>query len=91
MPEQSRELRRGGSPQPEQSRPLPLPPLSTKPSRTGHGTVDAAEQAEGGGQRAHHRALVKAGRDGESIGNRPFTQRLFMILRLKGVVSQLLT
>ena len=75
---------------PEQKRLLPLPPLATKPSRTGHGIVDAAEQVEGG-QRAHHRAPVKAGSDGESIGNCPFSQRLFMILQLKGVVSQVLT
>lgn len=30
---------------------------SAEPSRTGHGVVDAAERIEGGGQRAHHRAL----------------------------------
>ncbi|TRY98010.1 hypothetical protein DNTS_032619 [Danionella cerebrum] len=30
--------------------------------------------------------FVKAGSDGESIGNCPFSQRLFMILWLKGVV-----
>ncbi|XP_062954291.1 chloride intracellular channel protein 4-like [Cynocephalus volans] len=30
--------------------------------------------------------FVKAGSDGESVGKRPFSQRLFMILWLKGVV-----
>ncbi|XP_015667790.1 chloride intracellular channel protein 5 isoform X1 [Protobothrops mucrosquamatus] len=35
--------------------------------------------------------LVKAGIDGESIGNCPFSQRLFMILWLKGVVFNVTT
>ncbi|XP_068446587.1 chloride intracellular channel protein 5-like isoform X2 [Clinocottus analis] len=35
--------------------------------------------------------FVKAGRDGESIGNCPFSQRLFMILWLKGVVFNVTT
>ncbi|XP_035248820.1 chloride intracellular channel protein 6 isoform X1 [Anguilla anguilla] len=34
---------------------------------------------------------VKAGTDGESIGNCPFSQRLFMILWLKGVVFNVTT
>eukprot|EP00062_Callorhinchus_milii_P017573 gi/632970115/ref/XP_007901467.1/ PREDICTED: chloride intracellular channel protein 5 isoform X1 [Callorhinchus milii] len=34
---------------------------------------------------------VKAGNDGESIGNCPFSQRLFMILWLKGVVFNVTT
>ncbi|CAK6977823.1 chloride intracellular channel protein 6-like [Scomber scombrus] len=34
---------------------------------------------------------VKAGSDGESIGNCPFSQRLFMILLLKGVVFNVTT
>ncbi|XP_029451934.1 chloride intracellular channel protein 5 isoform X2 [Rhinatrema bivittatum] len=34
---------------------------------------------------------VKAGSDGESIGNCPFSQRLFMILWLKGVVFNVTT
>lgn len=34
---------------------------------------------------------VKAGMDGESIGNCPFSQRLFMILWLKGVVFNVTT
>ncbi|XP_074520622.1 chloride intracellular channel protein 5-like isoform X2 [Halichoeres trimaculatus] len=35
--------------------------------------------------------FVKAGIDGESIGNCPFSQRLFMILWLKGVVFNVTT
>ncbi|XP_050806813.1 chloride intracellular channel protein 5 isoform X3 [Gopherus flavomarginatus] len=35
--------------------------------------------------------FVKAGVDGESIGNCPFSQRLFMILWLKGVVFNVTT
>ncbi|XP_019347135.1 chloride intracellular channel protein 5 isoform X1 [Alligator mississippiensis] len=35
--------------------------------------------------------FVKAGMDGESIGNCPFSQRLFMILWLKGVVFNVTT
>uniref|UniRef100_A0A672SHW5 Chloride intracellular channel protein 4-like n=1 Tax=Sinocyclocheilus grahami TaxID=75366 RepID=A0A672SHW5_SINGR len=34
---------------------------------------------------------VKAGSDGESIGNCPFSQRLFMILWLKGVIFNVTT
>ncbi|XP_077173427.1 chloride intracellular channel protein 5 isoform X1 [Paroedura picta] len=35
--------------------------------------------------------IIKAGVDGESIGNCPFSQRLFMILWLKGVVFNVTT
>ncbi|XP_020509922.1 chloride intracellular channel protein 4 isoform X2 [Labrus bergylta] len=35
--------------------------------------------------------FVKAGTDGESIGNCPFSQRLFMILWLKGVIFNVTT
>lgn len=34
---------------------------------------------------------MQAGSDGESIGNCPFSQRLFMILWLKGVVFNVTT
>uniref|UniRef100_A0A3B3TRF0 Chloride intracellular channel 6 n=1 Tax=Poecilia latipinna TaxID=48699 RepID=A0A3B3TRF0_9TELE len=34
---------------------------------------------------------VKAGSDGESIGNCPFSQRIFMILLLKGVIFTVTT
>lgn len=36
-------------------------------------------------------SLLQAGSDGESIGNCPFSQRLFMILWLKGVVFSVTT
>lgn len=36
-------------------------------------------------------SLSQAGSDGESIGNCPFSQRLFMILWLKGVVFNVTT
>ncbi|XP_078537397.1 chloride intracellular channel protein 4 [Lissotriton helveticus] len=39
----------------------------------------------------HIELFVKAGSDGESIGNCPFSQRLFMILWLKGVVFNVTT
>ncbi|XP_042323253.1 chloride intracellular channel protein 5 isoform X1 [Sceloporus undulatus] len=44
-------------------------------------------------QEVHHEIFlfVKAGVDGESIGNCPFSQRLFMILWLKGVVFNVTT
>ncbi|KAF3857315.1 hypothetical protein F7725_009174 [Dissostichus mawsoni] len=35
--------------------------------------------------------FVKAGSDGESVGNCPFSQRLFMILWLKGVIFNITT
>lgn len=36
-------------------------------------------------------SVVQAGSDGESIGNCPFSQRLFMILWLKGVIFNVTT
>lgn len=36
-------------------------------------------------------SVPQAGIDGESIGNCPFSQRLFMILWLKGVVFNVTT
>ncbi|KAK1170113.1 chloride intracellular channel protein 4 isoform X1 [Acipenser oxyrinchus oxyrinchus] len=39
----------------------------------------------------HIELFVKAGSDGESIGNCPFCQRLFMILWLKGVIFNVTT
>ncbi|XP_070606487.1 chloride intracellular channel protein 6 [Erythrolamprus reginae] len=43
-------------------------------------------------QQKHDISLfVKAGSDGESIGNCPFSQRLFMILWLKGVIFNVTT
>ncbi|XP_012680230.2 chloride intracellular channel protein 5-like isoform X2 [Clupea harengus] len=44
-----------------------------------------------GGRDPDIELFVKAGIDGESIGNCPFSQRLFMILWLKGVVFNVTT
>ncbi|XP_063298127.1 chloride intracellular channel protein 5 isoform X1 [Pelobates fuscus] len=50
--------------------------------------VDAVDN---GGEEDDISLYVKAGSDGESIGNCPFSQRLFMILWLKGVVFNVTT
>ncbi|XP_046692725.1 chloride intracellular channel protein 5b isoform X2 [Silurus meridionalis] len=47
--------------------------------------------SKGGGREPDLELFVKAGSDGESIGNCPFSQRLFMILWLKGVVFNVTT
>ncbi|KAK9402125.1 chloride intracellular channel protein 6 [Crotalus adamanteus] len=50
--------------------------------------LDAPEQEK---QEHDISLFVKAGSDGESIGNCPFSQRLFMILWLKGVIFNVTT
>ncbi|XP_036207775.1 chloride intracellular channel protein 6 [Myotis myotis] len=53
---------------------------------------DGEASEEGTPGREHDITLfVKAGCDGESIGNCPFSQRLFMILWLKGVIFNVTT
>ncbi|KAF0880053.1 CLIC6 protein, partial [Crocuta crocuta] len=53
---------------------------------------DGEASEEGASGREHDITLfVKAGYDGESIGNCPFSQRLFMILWLKGVIFNVTT
>ncbi|XP_060772083.1 chloride intracellular channel protein 5b isoform X2 [Neoarius graeffei] len=47
--------------------------------------------SKGAGREPELELFVKAGSDGESIGNCPFSQRLFMILWLKGVVFNVTT
>ncbi|XP_076872959.1 chloride intracellular channel protein 5b isoform X2 [Brachyhypopomus gauderio] len=47
--------------------------------------------SNGGARDPDIELFVKAGSDGESIGNCPFSQRLFMILWLKGVVFNVTT
>uniref|UniRef100_A0A672SIB7 Chloride intracellular channel protein 4-like n=1 Tax=Sinocyclocheilus grahami TaxID=75366 RepID=A0A672SIB7_SINGR len=42
-------------------------------------------------QENYEKILIMAGSDGESIGNCPFSQRLFMILWLKGVIFNVTT
>ncbi|XP_023575127.1 chloride intracellular channel protein 5 [Octodon degus] len=49
------------------------------------------ETANGDDRDPEIELFVKAGIDGESIGNCPFSQRLFMILWLKGVVFNVTT
>ncbi|XP_068816794.1 chloride intracellular channel protein 5 isoform X2 [Capricornis sumatraensis] len=58
-------------------------------------TSDSADDVSEGNKSASAspeiNLFVKAGIDGESIGNCPFSQRLFMILWLKGVVFNVTT
>ncbi|XP_064008561.1 chloride intracellular channel protein 6 [Pogoniulus pusillus] len=56
------------------------------------GSPTALEEEEDDEKQEHDISLfVKAGSDGESIGNCPFSQRLFMILWLKGVIFNVTT
>ncbi|XP_023439252.1 chloride intracellular channel protein 6 [Dasypus novemcinctus] len=56
------------------------------------GGEDGEAPEEGAPGQEHDITLfVKAGYDGESIGNCPFSQRLFMILWLKGVIFNVTT
>uniref|UniRef100_A0A8C0E4F2 Chloride intracellular channel 6 n=1 Tax=Balaenoptera musculus TaxID=9771 RepID=A0A8C0E4F2_BALMU len=56
------------------------------------GQEDGEASEEGAPGQEHDITLfVKAGCDGESIGNCPFSQRLFMILWLKGVIFNVTT
>ncbi|XP_058162803.1 chloride intracellular channel protein 5 isoform X1 [Dasypus novemcinctus] len=52
---------------------------------------DGLEDSEASSMHPEINLFVKAGIDGESIGNCPFSQRLFMILWLKGVVFNVTT
>ncbi|XP_065499299.1 chloride intracellular channel protein 6 isoform X1 [Caloenas nicobarica] len=56
------------------------------------GSRIALEEEDDEEKQEHDISLfVKAGSDGESIGNCPFSQRLFMILWLKGVIFNVTT
>ncbi|OWK52760.1 Chloride intracellular channel protein 6 [Lonchura striata] len=59
----------------------------------GTGSPGATEEEEEEEEKQDHdiSLFVKAGSDGESIGNCPFSQRLFMILWLKGVIFNVTT
>ncbi|XP_022371893.1 chloride intracellular channel protein 6 [Enhydra lutris kenyoni] len=60
--------------------------------RVNGGGEDGETSEEGAPRQEHDITLfVKAGYDGESIGNCPFSQRLFMILWLKGVIFNVTT
>ncbi|XP_070781733.1 chloride intracellular channel protein 5b isoform X1 [Enoplosus armatus] len=54
-------------------------------------TLDESSAAAADPSQPDISLFVKAGNDGESIGNCPFSQRLFMILWLKGVVFNVTT
>ncbi|XP_041590642.1 chloride intracellular channel protein 6 isoform X1 [Vulpes lagopus] len=61
-------------------------------ARVNGGGEDGEASEEGAPRQEHDITLfVKAGYDGESIGNCPFSQRLFMILWLKGVIFNVTT
>ncbi|XP_058379041.1 chloride intracellular channel protein 6 [Diceros bicornis minor] len=61
-------------------------------ARVNGGGEDGEASEEGAPGQEHDITLfVKAGCDGESIGNCPFSQRLFMILWLKGVIFNVTT
>ncbi|XP_066215382.1 chloride intracellular channel protein 5 isoform X1 [Saccopteryx leptura] len=57
----------------------------------GYAAADGLEESESALTSPEIQLFVKAGIDGESIGNCPFSQRLFMILWLKGVVFNVTT
>ncbi|XP_012520117.1 PREDICTED: chloride intracellular channel protein 5 isoform X1 [Propithecus coquereli] len=57
----------------------------------GYSDADGWEEKEAASMNPGISLFVKAGIDGESIGNCPFSQRLFMILWLKGVVFNVTT
>ncbi|KAM4889222.1 chloride intracellular channel protein 6 [Thomomys bottae] len=66
--------------------------LAELPSAEGGGSAPVNGGGEAGEGSEHDITLfVKAGYDGESIGNCPFSQRLFMILWLKGVIFNVTT
>ncbi|XP_004379576.1 chloride intracellular channel protein 5 isoform X1 [Trichechus manatus latirostris] len=60
-------------------------------SPTGYFSANGLEESEVSSMHPEIILFVKAGSDGESIGNCPFSQRLFMILWLKGVVFNVTT
>lgn len=61
------------------------------PGADGGSMTDAATNGNGDDRDPEIELFVKAGIDGECIGNCPFSQRLFMILWLKGVVFNVTT
>ncbi|KAM8778026.1 chloride intracellular channel protein 5 isoform 1-T1 [Rhynchonycteris naso] len=64
---------------------------SRKHFPVGYAAADGLEESESALTSPEIHLFVKAGIDGESIGNCPFSQRLFMILWLKGVVFNVTT
>ncbi|XP_067608878.1 chloride intracellular channel protein 5 isoform X1 [Pseudorca crassidens] len=64
---------------------------TSEDSPTCYSADDVSEENESASTNPEVNLFVKAGIDGESIGNCPFSQRLFMILWLKGVVFNVTT
>ncbi|XP_032503505.1 chloride intracellular channel protein 5 isoform X1 [Phocoena sinus] len=64
---------------------------TSEDSPTSYSAADVSEENESASTNPEVNLFVKAGIDGESIGNCPFSQRLFMILWLKGVVFNVTT
>ncbi|XP_057555384.1 chloride intracellular channel protein 5 isoform X1 [Hippopotamus amphibius kiboko] len=65
--------------------------FTSEDSPTSYSAADVSEENESASTNPEINLYVKAGIDGESIGNCPFSQRLFMILWLKGVVFNVTT
>ncbi|XP_044632734.1 chloride intracellular channel protein 5 isoform X1 [Equus asinus] len=65
--------------------------FSTSEASATYSVADGLEDDESASTGPEINLFVKAGIDGESIGNCPFSQRLFMILWLKGVVFNVTT
>ncbi|XP_051008877.1 chloride intracellular channel protein 5 isoform X1 [Acomys russatus] len=92
------ELQKNGRPSKEEvPSPLSFTVQHSKAFPTGHSSptctsaVASLEENEAASYIPEIFLFVKAGIDGESIGNCPFSQRLFMILWLKGVVFNVTT
>ncbi|KAM5286385.1 chloride intracellular channel protein 5 isoform 2-T2 [Hipposideros larvatus] len=64
---------------------------SSEDPPTCYSAADGLQKNESASTNPEIQLFVKAGIDGESIGNCPFSQRLFMILWLKGVVFNVTT
>lgn len=79
----------GGNPQPPQSRSHSRSPRS--PAQLAMALSMPLNGLKEEDKEPLIELFVKAGSDGESIGNCPFSQRLFMILWLKGVVFSVTT
>ncbi|XP_036105304.1 chloride intracellular channel protein 5 isoform X1 [Molossus molossus] len=82
-------------PQQNRSRMLPPPSFtvqeSSDDSPTCYSADDGFDDSKSPSMNPEINLFMKAGIDGESIGNCPFSQRLFMILWLKGVVFNVTT
>ncbi|XP_042636938.1 chloride intracellular channel protein 6 [Orycteropus afer afer] len=89
----SEEAAPGGTEEPEDKLSNHLVEEGSEDAARVNGRGEDGEASEEGGPWQEHdiTLFIKAGYDGESIGNCPFSQRLFMILWLKGVVFNVTT